>query len=64
MTNYIISAAPPGRLYELTDKDLWGLVSALEHGIRDGYLWENVDWAMAMVDRLQTLRGHREEQSA
>ena len=40
----------------LTDTDIWGLVCALEHGIRDGYMGQNQEWAKAMSKRLSAMR--------
>ena len=42
--------------YMLQDTDLWGLECALEHGLQDGYLVENQEWAKGMLERIRTLR--------
>jgi len=59
---YMITVLGGGRGYTLEDTDLWGLLCALEHGLLDGYFENegisfNRDWAKAMVNRLQILRG-------
>jgi hypothetical protein len=43
---------------ELTfrDTDLWGLSCALEHGIRDGYFKDNVEWAQGMAKKIDQAR--------
>ena len=44
----------PGRTW--TASDVWGLISALEHGLQDGYLNDNRVWAEQMVLTLGELR--------
>lgn len=45
------------RTLELTDSDLWGLYCVLMHAILDGYANENVEWATAMTEKINGLRG-------
>ena len=40
----------------LTDSDLWGLYSALEHCKQDGYTSDNKEWAQGIQDRIEEMR--------
>jgi len=40
----------------LSDADAWGLQSALLHGLQDGYLKENQEWAEAIIKRIDRFR--------
>lgn len=52
----IITVLGGGPGFTLVDTDLWGLQCALEHGLADGYLADNREWAQAMVERIRKLR--------
>jgi len=45
-----------GQGYTLEDTDLWGLECALEHGLQDGYLEDNREWAESMLEKIKKLR--------
>ncbi len=47
--------------YSLQDTDLWGLENALQHGLQDGYLKDNEEWAKSMLERISKLREKPEE---
>jgi len=42
---------------QLSDRDLWGLWCAVQHGIDSGYFVENREWAEAMAELIQKVRG-------
>jgi len=58
---YILTILSGGPGYTLDDKDLWGLETALEHGLQDGYFKENEEWAKTMLERIKRLRNHGSE---
>lgn len=53
---FILTCLGGGQGYTLDDTDLWGLLTALEHGLTDGYLAPNEDWARGMLEKIRTLR--------
>jgi hypothetical protein len=42
--------------FTLSDADAWGLESALNHSLQDGYLNDNKEWAEAMLQRINKYR--------
>jgi hypothetical protein len=54
---YMLAGLEGGRGIILEDTDLWGLVCALEDSLSGGYFKGEWEWARAMVDKLQALRG-------
>jgi len=59
---FILTVLGGGPGYTLEDTDLWGLENALEHGLQDGYLKDNEEWAKGMLEKIRKLRNHGREQ--
>ena len=47
---------PKHKTLVLGDKDLWGLRDVLNHALDDGYLEENRDWGLQILDKINALR--------
>jgi len=58
---FVLTILSGGPGYTLEDNDLWGLETALEHGLQDGYFKENEEWAKKMLGRIKRLRNHAEK---
>jgi len=54
-------ALQTARQISFSDSDLWGLESALNHGLQDGYLLDNKEWVEAILERIGQLRKRPEE---
>jgi len=53
---FILTIIGGGQGYTLEDTDLWGLECALEHGLQDGDLADNREWAESMLEKIKKLR--------
>ena len=56
VSNTMPELSLPQDVGALEDTDIWGLESALYHGLQDGYFTDNKEWAEAMAERLSKLR--------
>jgi hypothetical protein len=60
---YVLTVLGGGKGFTLADTDLWGLLTALNHGLDDGYFKDNLQWAEGMIERLNTLRGGSDDRN-